>query len=65
MHYWKKASLGTILWNYFEFGPLSVVQEEVLFKGISYLELWQLFSSAECNNLCHFGRGYPERGTIS
>ena len=31
-----------------------------MFKGISYLELWQLFCSAECNHLCHFGRGYPE-----
>ena len=30
------------------------------FKGISYLELWQLFCSAEHNHLCHFGRGYYE-----
>ena len=28
------------LWNYFECGP--VVQEEMSFKDISYLELWQL-----------------------
>ena len=27
--------------NYFEFGP--VVQEEMPFKGISYLDIWQPF----------------------
>ena len=32
----------------------------MLFKGISYLELWQPFCSAERNHLCIFGRGYPE-----
>ena len=30
------------------------------FKGISYLELWQPFCSAEQNHLCYFGRGYYE-----
>ena len=30
------------------------------FKGISYLEFWQAFCSAECNHLCNFGRGYQE-----
>ena len=30
------------------------------FKGISYLELWQPFCSAEGNYLCNFGRGYYE-----
>ena len=30
------------------------------FKGISYLDIWQRFCSAECNHLCNFGRGYPE-----
>ena len=30
----------------------------MLFKGISYLELWEPISSAECNHLCKFGRGY-------
>ena len=54
----EKASWETILWNYFEFGQK--VQEEMPFKGISYLELWQLFCSAEHNHLCHFGRGYYE-----
>ena len=38
----------------------SVVQEEMLFKGISYLELWQPFCSMEGNHLCNFGRGYYE-----
>ena len=28
------------------------------FKGISYLELWQPFCSAEWNHLCNSGRGY-------
>ena len=28
------------------------------FKGISYLELWQQFYSAELNHLCNFGRAY-------
>ena len=32
----------------------------MLFKGISYLELWQPFCSVERNYLCSFGRGYPE-----
>ena len=34
----------------------------MLFKDISYLELWWPFCSAERNNLClcNFGRGYPE-----
>ena len=39
----------------FEFGP--VVKEEMLFKDISYLELWRPFCSAEWNYLCNFGRG--------
>ena len=30
------------------------------FKGISYLELWLPFCSAERNHLCNFGRGYQE-----
>ena len=42
----------------FEFGPM--VQKEILFKGIPYLELWQPFCSAEGNHLCNFCRGYYE-----
>ena len=30
------------------------------FKGISYLDIWQSFCSAECSHLLNFGRGYPE-----
>ena len=30
-------------------------------KGISYLDIWQPFCSAECNHLCNFGRGYYEQ----
>ena len=45
-----------------KFGP--VVKEELSFKDISYLELWQPLSSVNCsaehNNLCSFGRGYYE-----
>ena len=32
----------------------------MLFKGISYLALWQPFCSAERGNLCNFGKGYQE-----
>ena len=32
----------------------------MLFKDISYLELWQPFCSVEGNHLCIFGRGYYE-----
>ena len=37
-----------------------MVQEEMPFKGISYLELWQPFCSAERNHLCNFCRRYHE-----
>ena len=32
----------------------------MLFKDMSYLELWQPFFSAEQNHLCNFGRRYYE-----
>ena len=44
--------------EYFEFGL--VVQEEMLFRDISYLELLQPFSSVEQNHLCNFGKPYYE-----
>ena len=31
-----------------------------MFKGISYLELWQPFCSEERSHLCNFDRGYYE-----
>ena len=34
--------------------------EEMLFKDISYLKLWQTFCPAEQNHLCNFGRGCYE-----
>ena len=37
-----------------------MVQEEMLFIDISYLELWQPFCSAERNHLWNFGRRYHE-----
>ena len=30
----------------------------MLFKDISYLQLWRPFCSVEGNHLCNFGRGY-------
>ena len=39
----------------FEFGP--VVQGEMRFKDISYLELWRPFCSAEQNHLCNLVKG--------
>ena len=42
----------------FEFGP--VVQEEIKFINISYLELWWPFCSSERTHLCNFGRGHHE-----
>ena len=44
--------------KYFEFGPM--VQEQILFKDISYIQLWKLFCSTERNHLCNFGIGYYE-----
>ena len=32
----------------------------MLFKDISYRELWQPFCSGEQNHLCNFGIGNPE-----
>ena len=37
-----------------------MVQEEMSFKDISYLELWRPFCSAEQSHLCNFGRGHYE-----
>ena len=36
----------------------SVVEVEILFKDISYLELWVPFCSVEQNHLCTFGKGH-------
>ena len=36
------------------------MQGEMPFKGISYLELWQPFCSAEQNHMHNFSRGYYE-----
>ena len=32
----------------------------MLFKDISYLELWQPIGSVEQNHLCNYSRGYYE-----
>ena len=36
------------------------VAQEMLFKDISYLELWQPLCSADWNHLCNFPRRYHE-----
>ena len=50
--------MQNISWNSIEFG--TVVHEEILFKDISYLELWQPLCSVEWNHLCNFGRVHHE-----
>ena len=40
------------------FGP--VIQTKMLFKDISYIELWQTLCSADLNHLCNSGRRYHE-----
>ena len=42
-----------------EFGP--VVQKEMSFQDISYLELWQPLCSVDWNHLCNFGRRHEEQ----
>ena len=42
--------------EYFEFEP---VVQEMLFKDISYLQLWHPFYPAERNHMFNFGRELP------
>ena len=51
----KRASLETFMLSYKKFEP--VVREEMLFKYISYLELWRPFCSVERNHSCNFAKG--------
>ena len=44
--------------KFMEFEP--VVQEEMSFKDISYLELWHPLCSADPKHLCNFERRYHE-----
>ena len=44
--------------SYMKFGL--VVQKEMSFKDISYLELWQPLSSVDWKHLCNFGRRHHE-----
>ena len=37
-----------------------VVQEEMLFKDVSYLELWQPLCSVDWKHLCNFAREHHE-----
>ena len=57
MQFCKRASWGTFMLSYVKFGP---VVQEMLFKDISYLELWRPFCYAEWNHLCNFGKGYQD-----
>ena len=50
--------LGTILLNYYEFGP--VIQKEILFKDISYLEPCM----PERNHLCNFVKGIMRNNSM-
>ena len=34
------------------------------FKGVSYQELWQLFSSAEHNHLCNWVKGIIRNNSV-
>ena len=43
------------MFYYFEFGP---VVQEMLFKDISYLDLWRPLCYAERNHLSNFARGH-------
>ena len=56
--------LVSIIWNismnYFEFGLVDTVQEEMRFKDISYLELWRPLCLAEPNHLSNYGRRHHE-----
>ena len=58
MQFWKRASLGKFMWSYMKFRP--VVQEEMLLKDISSLELWQPLYSVDWNHLCNIGRRHHE-----
>ena len=51
--------MRTISVKLFCFGP--VVQEKMVFKDISYLQLWRPFYSGEQNHLCNFGRNHKEQ----
>ena len=54
----NRALWGPFLWN-IEFRP--VVQEEMPFEDISYIEFWWLLYSAEPNPLCNLGKGHHLR----
>ena len=49
MQFWKRASWGTFMWSYMNFGP---VVQEMSFKNISYLELWQPLCSVDPGTIC-------------
>ena len=52
------VSRRTILLNYFEFRP--GFQEEMSFKDIAYLKLWQPLCSMEWNHFYNFDRVHQE-----
>ena len=65
---WISGSGGDVIYRHFYlelWQPLRpMVQEEMAFKGISYLELWQLFCSAECNSLCILVEGIMRNNSV-
>ena len=50
--------MGNIYMKLYGIGP--VVQKEMSFNNITYLELWQPLCSADQNNLCNLARRFHE-----
>ena len=53
----NRANHPVQVYSNLEFGP---VVQEMLFKDISYLELWQPLCSVDWNHLCNFTRRHHE-----
>ena len=58
----KKGIIGNIHVNLYEIW--TVVQEEISFKDISYIELLQPICLVDWNHLCNFGRMHHEEQSV-
>ena len=56
-NFWMRASWGTFMRSNIKFGP---VVQEISFKDISHLQLWQPLCSLNWIYLCNFGRRHHE-----
>ena len=56
-HFWKRASWDLFMWSYIKFGQ---VVQEMSFKEIYYLELWQPLCSVDSNHSSNIGRRHHE-----